>query len=76
MKNFIKKHFDSLNKEDLIFEDGKALHEFSKEEVSRVFGTIGEDRDVYLGNLLDFGAFLYFLQPWYNPPEPIKSQEN
>ena len=69
----VKSHFDSLNKEDIIFEDGESLFEFCKIEVSRVFGTIEADRDIYLDNLKDLYACILFAQPWYTTSNPVSS---
>ena len=65
----VKAYFDSLNKEDIIYEDGESLFKACQEIVTKEFGSEEEDKEAYLENLRDFAALMYCAQPWFTTPE-------
>ena len=58
----LKSYFDTLNKEDLVSEDGNSLFEACKKMVADEFGSEEDDRYVYYENVKDLVALSTALQ--------------
>jgi hypothetical protein len=65
----VKSYFDSLNREDIIFEDSPSLFEACKILVCEQFGSEDENKDLYHGNLINLYALMQAVQPWFTPAE-------
>ncbi|MDA7817239.1 hypothetical protein N9A28_03515 [Sulfurimonas sp.] len=63
----VKAYFDSLSKEDIIYENGETLFEACKKIVAKEFGSEEDNSEAYLENLKDFAALMYCSQPWFTP---------
>jgi len=61
----IKKYFDTLNKEDIIFEDSETLFEVCKIIVCERFASEDEDKYLYYENVKNLCALMQAVQPWY-----------
>ena len=64
----VKSYFDSLNREDIIFEDSPSLFEACKILVCEQFGSEEEDEYAYHENLINLYALTQAVQSWYTPP--------
>ena len=64
----VKSYFDSLKKEDIIFEDNFTLFETCKILVCEKFGSEEEDEYAYHENLINLYALTQAVQSWYTPP--------
>ena len=65
----VKRYFDTLNKENIIFEDGDSLFEACKKMVTDELGSEEDDRYVYYENVKDLAALSTDLQSWHVPVE-------
>jgi len=65
----VKAYFDSLNKEDIIFNDSAELFEACKILVAEKFITEEEDRYAYLEHVKELYCLMTGAQSWHTPPE-------
>lgn len=59
----LKSYFDTLNKEEIIFEDSSALYEACRVIVSEKFGSESENKDLYHENLINLYALMQAVEP-------------